>query len=80
LDLTTLALLVIILLVVFGFVLEPVLRARRDQVTLDSAALPERLPDFLLDDDEDDDRREEFEGERPAVHPMNDPSRAESNS
>lgn len=79
-DITTLALLLIILLVVFGFVLEPILRARRDQVTIDSASLPERLPDFLLDEDEDEDRREEFEGERPAMHPMNDPSRAESNS
>ena len=71
--------LILIVLVVFGFVLEPILRARRDQVTIDSAALPERLPDFLLED-EDEDRREEFEGERPAVAPMNDPSRAESNS
>lgn len=46
----TVSVLVMILLivVVFGFVLEPVIRGRRDRVEIDAAELPEPLPDFLL--------------------------------
>lgn len=45
----TVSILVMILLiiVVFGFVLEPVIRGRRDRVEIDAAELPEPLPDFL---------------------------------
>ena len=43
--------LLVLAVVVFAFVLEPILRAKRDQVVLDAVALPEPEP---LEEDEID--------------------------
>ena len=48
---------IVLAVIVLAFVLEPVMRARQDQVEIDAAVAPERLPDFrelLMDGDEDD--------------------------
>jgi len=44
--------LALLAIVVFGFVLEPVLRARSDQAVLDAAVLPEH--DHAVDDEIDE--------------------------
>jgi hypothetical protein len=66
----TLALLAIIVLaiVVFAFVLEPVLRARGDRVVLDAVSLPrpedEPIEDAVVDGASDDDERRDMSGGR----------------
>ncbi len=56
-------LMALLIIVVFGFVLEPIIRARRDHVEVDTVIIPD-LPDFIAMT-ADDTPEEESE----AVHP-----------
>lgn len=71
---------VVLAVVVLAFVLEPVIRARQDQIEIDAAVGPERLPDFrelLLDDVDLDERPVEQAELRP---PVTNPEPAERRS
>lgn len=57
------ALMVLLIVVVFGFVLEPIIRARRDRVEVDTVVIPD-LPDFVALV-EDADAEEEQDAEQP---------------
>ncbi|MGH6912645.1 MAG: hypothetical protein ACREH3_02940 [Geminicoccales bacterium] len=71
----------VVAVVVLAFVLEPVIRARQDQVEIDAAVGPERLPDFrelLLNDVDLDERPAEQAEVRPP--PVTNPEPAERRS
>jgi hypothetical protein len=77
----TIIIMLALAIIVLAFVLEPILRARQDQVEIDAAVHPTRLPDFrelLLDGDE---KPDEHIAEQPDLRaPLSSPEPAERRS
>lgn len=68
-------LMALLIIVVFGFVLEPIIRARRDHVEVDTVIIPD-LPDFVAMTE--DDPAEEDETDVPHPEPTTRSSMTES--
>lgn len=65
--LVSIAIMILLVLVVFGFVLEPILRARRDRLEYEEDVTDETIPDFraLIADYENSGPADEEQGEHP---------------
>lgn len=72
---------VLLIVVVFGFVLEPIIRAKRDRVEVDTVVIPD-LPDFvaLVEDAEAEEDQDVEQPEHTDATSFVEPERAEGSS